>query len=85
MDREQKSLSQSVDRLAKVIGRSTSLRMSFMRAIVTGLGTAIGATIVATIVIALLLKMIGSLGTIPVLNGLINDIPVQPALNSMGK
>jgi tetrahydromethanopterin S-methyltransferase subunit G len=59
---EIEELSQSLDELTEKIEETNSMKRTFLRGLVMGVGTFIGATILAALVITIILKILGFVG-----------------------
>lgn len=81
-EKEIKILSQNVAKLNQGFARLNSLRWTFLRGLLAGLGSAIGATIIAAIVIAILAKAVHSINDIPIFNKIIKSEQLQGIINN---
>lgn len=69
-----------LDKIAKNLEILTSLRHTFLRAIIVGVGTALGASIVAGIVMIWATRVIQTIDYIPFIQGIISSERIQNSI-----
>lgn len=74
---KKEELNKNLEELNKRIEKQNSLKFIILRGIVYGVSTVIGASIVAGIVISILSATIDSVEEVPILNTIVEEIPVE--------
>lgn len=77
-----KSHDELLNDIANRLDRLTSLKETFKRGLVRGLGIAIGASVIAALALAILAKVINTVDDVPIIRDIIRETEVQQSINN---